>query len=480
MHQHSRPWYRARNITLGVLLTVAALAAWAIYRSVTAVPGSPVDYAAKLEALSLSRQPAEGENAVPIFERILGIVTKAQETVAARAGPAPADLPNGNGWPIDYSALLDPGVHPAVAHNALGAIDLASRDGLLTELDALVRAPRVQWPRATSPLFSTLFTELGEARNLARMGAARMHVAAGRGDWDEFARAFEHTLGVSRAVDARGFIISKLVSVAIDALALSTVRPAIASRALDEATMRRMLGAMDASARIPYTDAIEAERLGMLDSIQQVFTDNGRGDGRLILTRLNEMTGDPSLGGARSWRIINVAGMVMPGKRATTEKVEELYAGLKAFVEAAPAARASLGFQPDQWTDALPRKYLALKQLAPALSRTAWSFDQHRSLWNGTRLMLAIEIYQRRHGHYPDDLARLVPDILKEIPVDPFAPGGYRYARLEPGLDPDGSGYTLYSVGVDGKDDFGARGKAQDSAYNARDPSGDYRFNDPK
>ncbi|RJP73040.1 MAG: hypothetical protein C4532_05085 [Candidatus Abyssobacteria bacterium SURF_17] len=63
----------------------------------------------------------------------------------------------------------------------------------------------------------------------------------------------------------------------------------------------------------------------------------------------------------------------------------------------------------------------------------------------GTRLKAAVELYQRRHGRYPEDLNSLVSDgILKAIPIDPYSEGPFRYSEN-----------IIYSVGTDREDGRG-------------------------
>ncbi len=62
---------------------------------------------------------------------------------------------------------------------------------------------------------------------------------------------------------------------------------------------------------------------------------------------------------------------------------------------------------------------------------------------------LALRACKLEHGSYPASLASLVPSYLPDVPYDPFAPKGpLRYRR-------QGSGYRLYSVGPDGRDNGG-------------------------
>ena len=62
---------------------------------------------------------------------------------------------------------------------------------------------------------------------------------------------------------------------------------------------------------------------------------------------------------------------------------------------------------------------------------------------------IALKIYKSEHGGYPSKLIELVPSVLPVLPNDPFALSGtFQYRQ-------DKSGYLLYSVGPDGKDDGG-------------------------
>jgi len=66
------------------------------------------------------------------------------------------------------------------------------------------------------------------------------------------------------------------------------------------------------------------------------------------------------------------------------------------------------------------------------------------------RLELAIQAWRNTNGSLPESLSELVPQIISEIPVDPFDPGGglLQYRRTE-------EGYVLYSVGPNGSDEGG-------------------------
>ncbi len=57
----------------------------------------------------------------------------------------------------------------------------------------------------------------------------------------------------------------------------------------------------------------------------------------------------------------------------------------------------------------------------------------------------ALAMYRLEQGHFPEQLAELVPDHVKELPRDLFGGQPLHYERI-------GTGYRLYSVGFDGID----------------------------
>lgn len=96
-----------------------------------------------------------------------------------------------------------------------------------------------------------------------------------------------------------------------------------------------------------------------------------------------------------------------------------------------------------------PRGYLGT--LAGSAPETLFLFDYAKNDTQDDLLLvsLALRGYRAANGRYPVSLAQLVPKYLSSVPQDEFAVSGtLRYQR-------NGTGYVLYSVGPDGKDDGG-------------------------
>jgi len=73
---------------------------------------------------------------------------------------------------------------------------------------------------------------------------------------------------------------------------------------------------------------------------------------------------------------------------------------------------------------------------------------QIEAIMLANRAGLACRLYKSRMGRYPEGLEALVPDILDEVPVDPFTGQPLVYRR-------EGEGFIVYSLGSNQKDDGG-------------------------
>jgi hypothetical protein len=65
-------------------------------------------------------------------------------------------------------------------------------------------------------------------------------------------------------------------------------------------------------------------------------------------------------------------------------------------------------------------------------------------------LALALAAYRAERGEYPDTLSKLGERYISAVPKDPFSGGEFHYQRTG-----KGTGYALYSVGRNSKDDGG-------------------------
>ncbi|MHC4617024.1 MAG: hypothetical protein ACYTEQ_04640 [Planctomycetota bacterium] len=117
----------------------------------------------------------------------------------------------------------------------------------------------------------------------------------------------------------------------------------------------------------------------------------------------------------------------------------------------------------DDQLDRLSKIHLFVRAFMPALARATELDLRVISHLRAAQVAVAVERYRLAAGRLPDALADLVPSYLDAVPEDPFDGKALRYKKLTPG-------FVVYSVGEDGSDDGGkerpkSRDRKADSSY---------------
>ena len=207
--------------------------------------------------------------------------------------------------------------------------------------------------------------------------------------------------------------------------------------------------------------SLSGDRATFRDVVQSTYTDGGPGGGRLTHEGLKYLGGwRPTPGLAFQW---NVAAWTGPAAMASTPLRDELLRRFDARADAIEAdwhrpLREVVG--PTSDTGASGRRAAAdsravdwstfgvLADFVGSHSQLQTSAERYLGHRDGVTVALALELYRRRHGTYPDSLDALVPDLLPAVPVDRITGDPVRYRLL------DGRP-VVYSVGADGDDDGG-------------------------
>lgn len=108
----------------------------------------------------------------------------------------------------------------------------------------------------------------------------------------------------------------------------------------------------------------------------------------------------------------------------------------------------------------IPRYCLLTRMLLPALGKVQEMMARHQADVDVCRVGLALKVYKERNGTYPEELDKLTPHLLREIPLDPFTGKDLIYSKSK-------DGFLLYSFGPNMEDDGGMprfRGKAKTEA----------------
>jgi hypothetical protein len=109
--------------------------------------------------------------------------------------------------------------------------------------------------------------------------------------------------------------------------------------------------------------------------------------------------------------------------------------------------RAKLADDPAELNSSNPYHMMA-RMLLPALSKASKRFAMTQTAVDQAALACALERYRLAHGQYPESLAGLKPQFIREIRHDIISGEALHYARRE-------KDFVLYSVGWNEKDDQG-------------------------
>ncbi|MFG0283310.1 MAG: hypothetical protein ACF8R7_02715 [Phycisphaerales bacterium JB039] len=442
-----KPLLRTRNIVLGLTLAIALLVGWVILRAVTARPGPLVDYHQKMYELSAAAQPPGPDQ----WQTFGGALDAATATLSD-AGKPPMDViytspeAYGESWAEDHALALE-------------AMRQIRDEGIFEHTARLLQVDKAVRPPAEGPVFLTLLPYLGDSRLVARTQMARMRLAWDAGETGEIASAAEEALALGRIVGAQTTLIDHLVGIAIHALVAKEIRRGLVRDPLEDIeTLARLDAALQRHALGPLAVALEGERCCQMDAIQRLYTDDGDGDGRLILSRLDDIAswgaGSPVPSGLADASIINVASALFPSRRETVAQLDAYFDPVIAESQLARHARPRPGFDTDAYIMSLPRRQILLRILIPAIGSSLEGRDALDTELAGTRLMLRLEMYRLRTGAAPRTLAELAAADPGASIIDPMTGEPFLYTPLID--DPAGRPYLLYSAGANGRDDGAA------------------------
>ncbi len=349
--------------------------------------------------------------------------------------------------------------------------EAASRPGLGYIAGYLIdEADLALWPEQASDsdnrylrigLFGVLLPHLSELRNLSRLLALDAHRASAKGDGTLAAADIEASLGIAEHARETPFIINELVSLSQITLALDTFGEILAQHPevfadLQLQALAHRLSALHGG-RIQLR--LDGERWGFQAFVQQLYTDDGQGDGRLTAQGLQSLgdlgglaaqeTDDPPM---RVGPLGPVLGLVLAGRREMTEESSRLYALAEAEF-AKPLWQQDVS-RLDREVEQIKRspiytaRYFPVAMLMPALGKAGLRPQLVTQQRDAMLAAIGLELFRRRTGAWPQSLDMLVPDLLPAVPPDRFDGRPMRYLLV------DGTP-LLYSIGADRDDDGG-------------------------
>jgi hypothetical protein len=207
----------------------------------------------------------------------------------------------------------------------------------------------------------------------------------------------------------------------------------------------------DESIALPQLVRMSCGILAIQD-VERVLAQGQLSPEKLLIAQqmLQEEAGEPLLvraargDRADTFRKMNIAEMPFfkPGN------LPEIFQLQNKCVEAAKTP-------PEELRSRLPQLKAEASRLDPFSAHYFSTFEKlaqvsirHQAFLRCAYVGLAAERYRQVHGRWPDTLAALVPELLRELPADPYNGSPLKYRRLDDGV-------VIYSIGPDGQDNGG-------------------------
>lgn len=314
---------------------------------------------------------------------------------------------------------------------------------------------------ATPPLLFTVQAFQQQQRKPVRLLTARAMLRLSEGDTE---RAWDDLLACHRLARLAGrdaAIIPALISVGIEAMACDSAKGLLASPHLSPEQARQCLADLRA---LPTTVdmaqiADETERFAFLDSIQTFA--RGQGDmfsdsnpNALPPARPNQATRFTVV----DWNVVMRMGNEFYDSASDAMRIADVE-HRSAQLERLNTDRVAVGGthglslmtsrilgDRDSASREMGRILIAL--LAPSMTHARVAEDRNLANSSLAHIGFALAAWRREQGEYPESLDMLAPDLLAEVPLDPFTQKSFTYRRTD-------TGYRLYSVGDNGIDDNG-------------------------
>jgi hypothetical protein len=274
-------------------------------------------------------------------------------------------------------------------------------------------------------------------------------------------------LGMCRHVQETSFLVSALIAGSIQTTACTTVSDVLLEHP-DLWSKEQLLDLAHSFSRthVGWRRALEGERAMFYDIVQRVYTDDGEGDGRLTQAGMRLLNAVPQVvfGGTEHPKaegqasdsllmaLLPAANFMVASRREMADLYDQFLDQSAKLIDApiwdGEGSGASRLMEPLENSQLRALRYVLVSLFAPATSAAARKAAFCRAAQDGVLIGIALELYRREHGDWPESLAALTPRWLPEVPVDRIT-GDVLHYKIDAGAP------LVYSVGIDLDDDGG-------------------------
>jgi hypothetical protein len=303
---------------------------------------------------------------------------------------------------------------------------------------------------------------LAPYRQVARMLAARINWRAYSGDIDGAVTDIISLLRFASHLEQQGLLVEQLVATAIESLSHHITIMVLSRIDVPAAQLKRLQDELTVTfAKHEFPMDPNNEKVFWYALVQQGFTDNGKGNGKMLKAGMHYFV--------RDWKdaIWNFMTFSYPDRQETLAQVEKMFTEGQENFQTTPWQRKDKISTKPSIVVNLPLSFQIIAPAYDRISSIAWRVKTHRE---ATLTILAVLRFQKEKGKFPDNLDELVQaGYLAKLPDDAFSPGPLTYKKTE-------DGFLLYSWGENLKDDGGQVIRDKKGRINLFSDEGDWVF----
>ena len=451
------PWHVAAWTLKGFGVLLLLYVGMAVYLS-WGSPSIKTDYLTRLNQKALAVPPEDA--AWPIYREVLLAISETNEFDQRHFTIDTEPRPGEEGWD-ELQAFLESHTHElAMIRTAAGKPGNGYIAGFTTH-PADVELFGEQQHMASSagphpPLNGVLLPHLGYFRSMARLLLADIYHALEQQDAERVIADLHAIHGIAKHADEQDILINGLVRLAIHALGHQTLEHTLIHHPdlLSDTHLRELAHAI-ASHETNWQDWFNGERYWVYDMLQRIYTDDGHGGGRITdegLRELNEMShfiGIPdsdamtietvtlTLGAMNQVRL-PAAALVMADRREMREEYDRLM-DAEMVLGTTPLWQQIRQRSVDPSEPTLEelmsspgyrRQYYLISVYMPSMQAFRSTLISHETNRQVTLLTIALELYRRQEGDWPESLAQLSPRWNPPLAIGPVH---RRTAEVHPG-----------------------------------------------
>ncbi len=298
-------------------------------------------------------------------------------------------------------------------------------------------------------------------------------------DVERATRNIEAMLGITTQVTECKLLVPTFIGYSLHAVTLDLIDESLHSKVrFDDLHLERMHHALK-KARIETMIDLSTEKALFLDFIQNTYTDDGNGDGRI--TSVGFAFWNAAASTDQGWSIEStlrhtfapLSLFFMPTRRQLTEKGVDLFERANEVLKDVARDQPSVEFEELAKIESELEEFSILKAFFPQLLLTGRATINARINASGVTTALAVLRFQRQHERLPESLNELIGEFLEQIPLDPIDGQPIRYKRQD-------DGFVIYSVGVNRVDDGGQRALIRVDRSIVADPSPEEKTDQPR